>query len=149
MATEIASVFGEPRRKTDGQAGFELKAVGSDSQSFQDWMQHATDAHVLNFFRAAAMQLDQRLALDDYHWKLLNGRYDRIAGRQTRWDVVVYYGEDVGDDEGPLQVSVCNMTAACINSHALHGFRNNTSASSQSDCMAVLLATDSIEGYRS
>jgi hypothetical protein len=102
-------IFSNPkRRKRDGRDEFEVTASGSKASLFQEWVENCSDDQLVKYFRAVTEHLEGQLKLEDYHLKIRNGLFDRNTRQQARqWDLVVFYGDGDGEEEGPLQVTRC------------------------------------------
>lgn len=85
---------------------FLIRAVGSNNQTFQEFLLHSSDDAVAQIFTALCSELEA-LKLEDYHMKLAN-RFDHAAMRLLPgWEVVVIYkqlSEAADEEAGPLKV---------------------------------------------
>jgi hypothetical protein len=111
----MAAVFPDPiLRSRDGKQEYELKIRGSNTQLFQDWLVSSTDEAVWAFFQSVSDGL-AALELDDYHFKLCNGQFNRQTRAQNKeWYIQIFYGGSY-EREGPLQVwkHILLLSALC------------------------------------
>jgi diadenosine tetraphosphate (Ap4A) HIT family hydrolase len=88
---------------------FEIRTIGSESETFQHFLTKSDDAHIIDKFRTVCKELDD-MNLIDYHFKVSN-RYDYDLRRSLPgWDISVsyrVYAEGSTELKGPLQVSRC------------------------------------------
>ena len=112
--TSSSKLFSEPKLSTyaidePGASQYEIRAVGSENETFLQFLSRSDDVSIVHKFRAICEEVDN-LGLKDYHFKVSNCFDHERRMSLPGWDICVayrIYKEGADSREGPLQVSRC------------------------------------------